>query len=479
MSRTRHYPVWLVLAPLLALSAAAAQPAPIPDAVGPEEAVRIALENHPLLHASAAGVQVAEAEKAFADSGYLPRVELTEDLTRSTNPVFVFASKLGQERFTAADFDLAALNQPDPLTNSALRVSVQQNIWDAGRTLKGKKAAAIGIEAAGDERRRAEDQVAFGALRAFWNQVVAGEMLRVARDAEKAAESNLALAVELVDAGLAVPSDRMSAEVRLAEIQAMRIRAEQGVQVSRAALLQALGLEQDRRLDAIPPVSGPPSGGDTLAARLEEASRQRPDLLALERRVEQARVGEKIAKSGRLPEFGAMAAYEWNGDTLLGTDGSNWTVGLGMRFSLFDGTETSARVSRARAQAWQVESMLEAMRQGVELEVRASWADSVAAERRLEVAEAALERAAEALRIVRERYGEGMAVMVELLAAEAAHTKAQADRAAALGDLRVARAGLDLASGARPWDDNLDDIQTSAARREGLTAHGENDDEIR
>ena len=304
MSPTRRHPAWLVLAALLAVAAAAAQPVQIPDAIGPDEAVRIALENHPLLDASAAGVRVAEAEKDYADSGYLPRVDLTEDFARSTNPVFVFASKLGQERFTAADFDLDALNKPDPLTNSALRVSVRQNIWDAGRTIHGKKAAAIGVEAAGDQRRRAEDEVAFGALRAFWNQVVAGEMLGVARDAETAAESNLALAGELVDAGLAVPSDRMSAEVRLAEVQAMRIRAEQGVQVARAALLQSLGLAQDRRLDVVPPPAVQPPGGDDLSARLEAASRTRPDLLALERRVAQARFGEKIAKSGRLPELG-------------------------------------------------------------------------------------------------------------------------------------------------------------------------------
>jgi outer membrane protein TolC len=478
MSRTRPYPAWLVLAPLLAAAAAMAQPGQVPDAIGPEEAVRIALENHPLLDASAAGVRVAEAEKDYADSGYLPRVDLTEDFARSTNPVFVFASKLGQERFAAEDFDLDALNRPDPLTNSALRVSVQQNIWDAGRTISGKKAAAIGVAAAGDESRRAEDEVAFGALRAFWSQVVAGEMLRVALDAEKAAEANLALSGELVEAGLAVPSDRMSAEVRLAEIQAMRIRAEQGVQVARAALLQALGLEQDRELEAVPPPFAQPPGGDTLAARLESASRTRPDLLALAGRVEQARYGEKIAKSGRLPELGAMAAYEWNGESFLGTDGSNWTVGLGIRVSLFDGTETKARVHRAKAHAAQVASMLEAMRQGVELEVRAAWAERTAAERRLEVAERALQQSAEALRIVRDRYGEGMAVMVELLAAEAAHTKAQADHAAAEGDLRVAQAGLDLASGARPWEQNLE-IQQSAARLGARSGYGENDDEIR
>jgi len=41
-------------------------------------------------------------------------------------------------------------------------------------------------------------------------------------------------------------------------------------------------------------------------------------------------------------------------------------------------------------------------------------------------------------------------VMVELLAAEAAYTRTQVDRAAAVAELALAMARLDLASGVRP-----------------------------
>ena len=63
------------------------------------------------------------------------------------------------------------------------------------------------------------------------------------------------------------------------------------------------------------------------------------------------------------------------------------------------------------------------------------------------MARSALSQAEDALRIVRERYAEGMAVMVELLAAEAARTAALASRAAAARDLALAIAALDLATG--------------------------------
>jgi outer membrane protein TolC len=490
MTTNTRFPLIAALALALAAGApppAGAQaPAPpgdgLPGVIGPDDAVRIALANHPLLDASAAEVEAAEMDKKEAGSGYLPRIDLSEDFVRSTNPVFVFASKLGQENFTAADFDLNTLNSPDPYTNSQFRVTLMQNIWDGGRTGHGNKATAAGIESAKQSLRRTEDQVAFGAIQAFWQQAVAEEMLGVAREAEEAASANVALASELVEAGLAVASDLMSAEVRLAEIQAMRIQAEQGVLVAQAALRQALGLEGLETFTLNRPDEPIPLVGDSLMQRQEDALAGRPDLRALEQKLLQAEQGVKIANGPRLPQFGFMAQYEVNGEQFLGADGTNWSVGLGIRYRLFDGTAAKARVSKSRAQNAQLAAMVEAMRQGVRLEVQAAWAERVAAEQRLEVAAATLNRSAEALRIVRDRYGEGMAVMVELLAAEAAHTKTQADHAAAQGGVRVARALLDLASGQRGWqqDTAATTNASSLARLAPRDGDGDGDgDEIR
>ena len=114
---------------------------------------------------------------------------------------------------------------------------------------------------------------------------------------------------------------------------------------------------------------------------------------------------------------------------------------------LFDGLETSSRIQRARSDREKAEAYRDSMTEGIRLEVRAAWADLVSASERLGVAETALGQADEALRVVRERYTEGMAVMVELLGAEAARTSARGNQAAATRDLALARAALDLATG--------------------------------
>jgi outer membrane protein TolC len=138
---------------------------------------------------------------------------------------------------------------------------------------------------------------------------------------------------------------------------------------------------------------------------------------------------------------------EWNDDSLFGHSGSNWTVGASLRIPLFDGLEANSRIHRARADREKLLAFQESMSEGIRLEVRSAWADRISASERLRVAESALGHAEEALRVVKERYAEGMAVMVELLGAEAARTSAQGNKASAIRDLALARAALDLASG--------------------------------
>ena len=100
----------------------------------------------------------------------------------------------------------------------------------------------------------------------------------------------------------------------MAEVEAMRIRAEYGVDVAHAALLGALGVDWTRRFEPLPPSSAcRASGDDTLEQRVESAYAERSDLLTVSRRIDQAQLGVKMGRSGYYPEFGALGRYELNG----------------------------------------------------------------------------------------------------------------------------------------------------------------------
>ena len=77
-------------------------------------AVERALEANPDLVAQRAAADAVAALPAQASPAFLPSIELQLQGVRTDDPVAVFGLKLRQSNFTAADLDIAALNNPDP-----------------------------------------------------------------------------------------------------------------------------------------------------------------------------------------------------------------------------------------------------------------------------------------------------------------------------------------------------------------------------
>ncbi len=93
------------------------------------EALRIALAaNHELK--SFTNTLSAEKESiGVARSFLLPRITFEERFLRTTNPTYSFMAKLNQERFTADDFAVASLNNPDPINDFQTSFSVEQPVF--------------------------------------------------------------------------------------------------------------------------------------------------------------------------------------------------------------------------------------------------------------------------------------------------------------------------------------------------------------
>lgn len=108
MSRDRWKNSWLGWLPALLATAAAAQA----QSLTLHEAIDRALGQNPRVAVGKADVQAASAGAAIARTALLPRLNFTEDLSRGNDPVYVFGTKLRQQRFTQSDFSLDSLNRP-------------------------------------------------------------------------------------------------------------------------------------------------------------------------------------------------------------------------------------------------------------------------------------------------------------------------------------------------------------------------------
>jgi outer membrane protein TolC len=145
--------------------------------------------------------------------------------------------------------------------------------------------------------------------------------------------------------------------------------------------------------------------------------------------------------------MGFMGAYEINDGSLLGASGSNWMAMVTVGVNVFDGRLTASRVRQSREERARAESLVSGFESQVVMEVRQAHAELQGAFARREAARGAVAQAEEGLRIVRDRYENGLGTVTDLLDGETALTDARARLASAAYDCRNGAAALDLATG--------------------------------
>jgi outer membrane protein len=112
---------------------------------------------------------------------------------------------------------------------------------------------------------------------------------------------------------------------------------------------------------------------------------------------------------------------------LAGGGGNNWLGGIELRMDLFQGGAKRAALSRERALAEKIAALKQAANDAVRLEVRQAYYDQDSSRQQVEVARAAISQAQESLRINQDRYDSGLLTITDLLGAEEAARRSQAD----------------------------------------------------
>jgi outer membrane protein TolC len=435
----------------LPLGAAARDAEPAGAVLTLDEAVGIALVHNPTLAAEDAAARAAAETVRESRASRWPTVSVITDATRTTNPVAVFGQLLTQEEFGPENFAIDSLNDPDPLNNVRGVLSVSQPLWAGGRIDAGIDGAERQADAARQGRERARQELVYRVTDRYTGAVVAARAVEVRREGLEVARESVKLTRDLYEAGLVVESDLLQARVRESEAEAALADAEAGAQVARSALNLELGRALDTPM-TLPESVDLPAADEAaeaveLAALIAEATDRRPDLGAAQARVQAARAGVRRARGGRLPEIGWSGAFEADSEEPFDDPGSNWTVGVGLRWTAFDGFATSARVERARAELDRAERLAERAEQGIALEVEAALEELHTARLRWDEAVRSVELARRSAAIVQDRYKEGLTTVVELLQAQTLETGSRVRELRARRDLAMARAGLDLALG--------------------------------
>jgi outer membrane protein TolC len=250
------------------------------------------------------------------------------------------------------------------------------------------------------------------------------------------------------EGGGALKSDLLSLGVRLAQAQEDLVRARNNHLLALAALANLLGADPDSQLILI--------AGDDVKAQVPAvyaqgvllALDQRPELKKVRQQVVSARLALAAAQAEYLPRLDAQATYYWD-DPQAQYEGSrtNYTYGLLLNWDIFTGLSTVKENEKARAALREMLAADRKATQNIQLDVKSAYLGMAESLARLEVSQAAVEQAEEALKLVGRQYEGGAADVTRYLDAELNLNAAKVRAAAASYDTLKSRADAARALG--------------------------------
>jgi len=388
---------------------------------------------------------MAAAQLAQAESARLPTIQLAETFIRSNNPVFVFGSLLEQGKFRASNFDIHSLNNPDPLNNFRTGLLLNLPISDQKQTGTKIAQARIAEQQADLEQERARQEVRLEVIKAYYGVILALAREAVARETTASAEAELKQIRDRLDAGLIVRSDLLAAELQLSDFKQDLILTQGEVITAQAALCLAMGLPIDSKQAVREDLEDKAFQVPDQAEIVQIALRERPDFKFAFLRVHSTEEQVRGSRGEYLPRVDLFANYGISGQGLA-SGSADYTVGARVTLNLFDAGR-KARIDQAEASRSQARAEQDRLADQIRLEVVRAYQQFVSARQRIQVADLAIDKAAETLRIVRDRYGEGLTTITEVLRAETASSRAKLSLLGARYEYYVGYANLLMASG--------------------------------
>ncbi len=186
------------------------------------DAITMARQNNYSVKAARSRVEQADARVVQTRQSYLPKVTLSETLLVTNDPGAALVFKLQQNIIQASDFNPAKLNNADVINDFNTSLQVMQPVYNAdaaiGRTMaltakKGLELMAL----------RTEEGIGLQVSKVYYGLILARKNIVAVEQSIKTMQAHSNDAAKGYSAGLLTKSDKLSTDVRLAELQEQKL----------------------------------------------------------------------------------------------------------------------------------------------------------------------------------------------------------------------------------------------------------------
>ena len=374
-----------------------------------EDAWRIALENDDRVKAGGWNVSAADESRAAACAERCPSVSVGANCLALSDKISVTSSALP----VAGGFPLIGQ------TSAGFHATVTQPLYTGGKI--GSEIAAA--EAEGSANRSVVERIRLDVKMGVAELYVAVLRNQRTLDVVKSKATSLQAHAQDVEhrfhADKASRNELLAVQVELADAQQQEVRAGNALDMVKAAYNRALGRTLTETVDLVElqDDGAPPSVDDLTIA----AQQHRPEIAEITARATALREQAASIGSKNSPQVSLQGGYLYQSDKYIQPNGVAG-IALTAEWNLFDAGRTG---HQAAALSQRAEALLRLRRDTesmIALEIRQRWLEFQTAKQQIAFARAAIAQADENLRVVRERYVQGLGNNTEVLDAETLRT---------------------------------------------------------
>lgn len=405
-----------------------------------EESIKIALDRNLKLHSSMEGVAGSEFRRKAAMTDFFAKWTGQYGYTWYNNPVTVGYSAITLPTGKVINTDREIFS---------LSTTVSQPLFAGGSILSNYRLEKLGVDVSKTDVETVKRDIVLQVREGYFNILRAEKFLDAARQTVKQFQAQLEVTKAFFEVGIVAKNDVLQAEVRLANAKQGLVRAENDVVLAKSIFNSLLRKEIDAPLQVVD-ILGYSPFSLRFEDSLKEALEKRPEIRTVNLKIEQAKEGVKISKSGFFPTVNLSGNYSRLSDEPLlvgGHRGERWTIQGNATITLGDWGKTAHKVGESKVKVTQAEDAKVQLVEGITLDVKNGHQVMLVAEKNIGVAEKAIEQAEENLRMNEERYKHQVATATDVLDAVTLLAQARVNYYGALSDFNIAKARLERAMG--------------------------------
>lgn len=408
--------VKIIAAVFLALTATFVQAQDSTKQLVLQDAIKMALDQNRQIELAKKDEQIAQSQFKQTEAIWLPQVYFSYSAFTSNQPLSAFGFKLQQAQIQQADFNPAILNKPGATSNVLTQLSVQQPLYNPDLAYM-RKAAAKQTEIYAFTTQRTQEVITMQVTNACLQLEFSYEVVKVLEDALKTVRDIYRFTNDRYQQGLLQKSDLLNVEVQVKAAETSLAEAKS--QIITVSDQLALLMNSPRGIV----YKTVPVAIEDAAGVMDTVPAARADIKAMKTAVAAYDLSIKSTKMSMLPKLNGFANYQFNDKKLFGFGANAYMAGVQVSWDIFKGNQSKNKMATQELEKSKLQQQLQNNLEQGSVEIRKTARQLADINYRISQQSLAVASSAEALRIVQNRYTQGLVNTTDVLQAQTLHAQ--------------------------------------------------------